>query len=324
MKLNPVVNNMKLKELGNTGIKVSSICFGTLAVSSLQQKYIPKKIANLFGRAYELGINFFDTAEIYDNYLSLALALRKHPDLVIASRSYAATGAEMRQSVERARRELQRDYLDIFGLHEVESDATLRGHQGALEYLREAKMNGIIRAIAISTHTIAGVRAAASHPGIDVIHPLINHRGIGIKDGGVAEMVAAIRTAKDFGKGIYAMKILAGGHLGAEAVQSFKFINGLQEIIDAIAVGMQSPAEIKLNRLLIMEQPVPRKMINKVNGRKRSLQIAPWCQGCGRCVQECNFGALRLEGGKIVVEQAKCLRCGYCARVCPDFCLKII
>lgn len=315
---------MKLKELGNTGIRVSPICFGTLTTSPLQLKFDPQVAADLFGYAYEQGINFFDTAELYDNYQSLKLALQKNPELVISSRSYAVTGDEMWRSVERARLELQRDYVDIFGLHEVESEANLRGHQGALEFLQEAKAKGLIRAVAISTHTVAGVRAGASHPGVDVIHPLINYRGIGIKDGTVEDMIAAIRTARDFGKGIYAMKILGGGHLEAEAVRSFQFINDLHEIIDTVAIGMQSVSEIKLNIALISSQSPPVGLAGEVAGIKRSLQIASWCQGCGRCVEECSFGALRLENGTILVEQAKCLRCGYCVRVCPEFCLKVV
>ena len=312
------------RELGNTGIMVSGICFGTLTTSPLQLNFNPETAARLFETAYGLGINFFDTAEFYDNYLSLKFALSRFPDMVISSRSYAVTGDEMRQSVMKTCRELDRDYIDIFGLHEVENEATLRGHQEALEFLQEAKRNGRVRAVAISTHTVAGVRAGASHPGIDVIHPLINYRGIGIKDGTVEDMIAAVRTARDFGKGIYAMKILGGGHLEGEAARAFRFISELHDIIDSVAVGMQSLSEIELNIALFSGRTPSRKSAAEVAGIKRSLHVASWCQGCGRCVDECSFGALRLENGAILVEQSKCLHCGYCVGVCPEFCLKVV
>jgi predicted aldo/keto reductase-like oxidoreductase len=323
-RMGPGRGKMKRKELGATGLMVSPLCFGTLAVSPLQKNFHPDKAAALFKRAYELGINFFDTAEIYNTYESLALTLRKYPNLIIAGRSYAVTRDDMRQSIERARHTLNRDYVDIFGLHEIESGATLKGHRGALEYLYEAKIKGIIKAISVSTHTIAGVRAGASETGIDVIHPLVNHRGIGIKDGGVDDMVVALRTAKDFRKGIYAMKILAGGHLVSEALQSFKFINSLEDMVDSAAVGIQSVAEIKLNILLISGQQPSTEILNEVAMMKRTLHIACWCRGCGQCVSQCNYGALRLKNGILHIDQASCLHCGYCVRVCPEFCLKIV
>ena len=51
------------------------------------------------------------------------------------------------------------------------SPATLRGHAPALEYLVEAKERGLVEAVGISTHTVAGVRAAAAHPQIEIISP---------------------------------------------------------------------------------------------------------------------------------------------------------
>ena len=87
----------------------------------------------------------------------------------------------MRTSVEKALKELGRDYIDIFMLHEQESILTIKGHWEAIEYLIEAKEKGIVRAIGISTHHVEGVMGAASVPEIDVIHPLVNIAGIGIR-----------------------------------------------------------------------------------------------------------------------------------------------
>ncbi|HEY8464863.1 MAG TPA: aldo/keto reductase [Bacillota bacterium] len=314
---------MKRKKLGLSGLEVSVLCFGTLTVSPLQKNFPPAQAAELFCYAREQGINFFDTAEIYDTYEPLGLALKRYPDLVIATKCYAVTAQEMQKSIELARRRLDRDYIDIFCLHEVENAATFKGHRGALEYLYKAKASGIIKAVGISTHTVAGVRAGATEPGIDVIHPLINRAGIGIRGGTAADMVAALRTAKEFGKGIYAMKALAGGHLSGNATSAIAYVRNLQ-CVDSIAIGMQSVAEIQCNSLLVENQPVPPELQQQVTGIERHLQIASWCKGCGLCVAQCNFGALQLNNGKLVVDVERCLRCGYCARVCPDFCLKIV
>ncbi len=313
---------MELNKLGYTNLLVSKLCFGTLTVGPHQKNFTPQAAADLFGQAYELGVNFFDTAEIYGTYRPLALALRKYPEMVIASKSYAVTAAQMRESIEKARKELGRDYIDLFCLHEMENAASLRGHREALDYLTQAKEEGVIKAVGISTHTVAGVRAGASEPAVDIIHPLINRDGIGIQDGSVADMIAAIRTAREFGKGIYAMKALAGGHLINNASTAITFITGLN-CVDSIAIGMQSMEEVKVNLALLAGLPAPPDLESKISLEERYLHVAGWCQGCGRCMTKCHFNALTLVNGQIRVERSKCVRCGYCARVCPDFCLKI-
>ena len=313
---------MELNKLGYTGLRVSRLCFGTLTIGPHQKNFPLESAADLFCQAFRLGVNFFDTAEIYGVYRPLALALRKFPEMVIASRSYAITALEMRESIEKARKELNRDYIDLFGLHEVENAASLKGHREALDYLIKAKAEGIINGIMISTHTVAGVRAGATEPAIDVIHPLLNRDGFGIRGGSVADMVAALRTAREFGKGIYGMKALAGGYLINNAPEAFAFINGL-DCVDAVAVGMQSLAEVKMNLALLAGLPPPPELESLISREERRLHVAGWCQGCGRCMTKCSFNALSLVNGRIRVDHSKCVRCGYCARVCPEFCLKI-
>jgi aryl-alcohol dehydrogenase-like predicted oxidoreductase len=315
--------NMERRELGRSGLSVSRLVFGTLTVGPLQKNFTPAAAAKLMRAAVEYGVNTFDTAEIYGTYAPLRLLLQEFPELIIASKSYAVTAAEMRASIEMARRELDRDTIDLFLLHEVENEAALRGHRGALDELCRAKAKGLIRATGISTHTVAGARAAATTPAIDVIHPLLNQAGIGIKDGTAAEMIAALETAREFGKGIYAMKALAGGHLCAAAPQALRFMLDLDSV-DAIAVGIQSEAELCYNLALFNGAEPAAELAAAVAGAERHLQVADWCRGCGACVRVCPFEALKVTEGKAIVNEARCMRCGYCARICPEFCLKII
>ena len=110
---------MNLNHLGYSGIKISKLCFGTLTIGPAQKNLRPSAAAELICQAYEHGVNFFDTAELYDTYKPLGIALRRYPELVIASRSYAVTFTEMNHSIELARKQLNRDYIDIFGIHEI-------------------------------------------------------------------------------------------------------------------------------------------------------------------------------------------------------------
>lgn len=237
---------MQYKRLGNTDITVSRLCFGTLTIGPLQKCLSIEAGAGLMRLALESGVNFMDTAEIYGCYPYIKEALRDFPDTVVTSKSYAPTGAGMAKSLQDCVKALGRDYVDIFLLHEQESIFTIKGHWEAVEYLVKAREEGLVRAIGISTHHVAGVRAAASIPEFDVIHPLINQAGIGIADGGADDMLEAISFAAMMGKGIYGMKCLGGGHLIPELDKAMDFILAVPELA-AVAVGMQSPEEIKYN-----------------------------------------------------------------------------
>ena len=89
----------------------------------------------------------------------------------------------MKRSLDMYRRELDRDVVDMFGLHEQESGLTLKGHEKALRVLERAKERGTVKAISVSTHYVACVRAAAVRDDIDVIFAILNAAGLGIVDG---------------------------------------------------------------------------------------------------------------------------------------------
>ncbi len=316
---------MEYRTLGKTGLRVSRLCFGVLTIGPLQANLPMAEGVALLEYAASRGVNFFDTAEDYRTYPYLRSFLRKVKGLplVIASKSYAVTAQEMRTSLDRSRMELDRDYVDIFLLHEQESALTLNGHQHALEALLEARERGIIRAAGLSTHTVAGVRAAVDRSEIDVIHPLFNIRGLGILDGSREMMQGAIKSAWDQGKGVYLMKALGGGHLLQQAEQALGFAFGL-ECADSVAVGMQTQFEIDCNVALACGLPVPEPIRVAAARQNRHLHIEDWCEGCGRCVQACPQGALSLgDDDRIHINEPSCVLCGYCAGVCPYFCIKV-
>ncbi|HAA89330.1 MAG: Aldo/keto reductase [Thermoanaerobacterales bacterium 50_218] len=316
---------MEYRLLGKTGIRVSRLCFGVLTIGPLQAHLPLPEGVSIMRYAVERGVNFFDTAELYGTYPYLRELLHqvKGKDLVIASKSYAVSFEEMKRSVEKARRELDRDVIDIFLLHEQESELTLKGHRGALEYLIEAKSKGIIKAVGISTHHVAGVKAATAVPEIEVIHPLLNYTGLGIRDGSVEDMVAAIVRASAAGKGVYLMKPLGGGNLISKADTALKFAFS-QQAAAAVAVGMKSREEVEYNVLVASGLPVPEKIRRLVSRKRRRLHIEDWCEGCGECVQACPQEALFVgPQGKVQVREELCVLCGYCAAACPHFYIRV-
>ncbi|NMA14177.1 MAG: 4Fe-4S binding protein [Clostridia bacterium] len=315
---------MKYARLGKTPFKVSKICLGTLPMGPLQSNLSISEGKEVIRTALELGINFIDTAQTYGTYPYISEALKGwHQDVVIATKSYAYTREAMAQSLEDARRSLNRDKIDIFELHEQESALTIKGHWEAVEYLLEAKAKGMVGAVGISTHAVDAVRAAANITEIEVIHPLLNIQGLGILDGTLEEMLEVVKLAASKGKGIYGMKAIGGGNLGGQVKEALDWAFNL-DMAHSFAVGMKSIAEVRVNVAWLLGQKPSRGDLEKVLFRRKMLHIEDWCQGCGKCTELCPQQALSIVNKRAVVDEKKCLLCGYCARACRDFCIKVI
>lgn len=310
-------------KLGNTGIEVSRLCFGGLIIGPLQAAMPVGEGAAVIQKALESGVNFIDTAELYGTYPYIREAVKrsgKRP--VISTKSYAYTAEGAAESLEKARRELDIDFIDMFLMHEQESKLTLRGHRDALEYYLEQKAKGRIGAVGVSTHNIEVVEAICSMPEIEVIHPIINIAGIGIGDGTIAEMLAAVKRAHSCGKGIYSMKPLGGGNLLGRYDECMDFVLGL-DFVHSIAVGMQSVEEVEMNICTFERKEIPKDIHDSLKVRSRRLHVDYWCDACGRCVQRCRTGAMEIVDGKACANREKCVLCGYCGSVCPQFAIKI-
>ncbi|MDF2889711.1 MAG: aldo/keto reductase [Clostridia bacterium] len=315
---------MDYRYLGSTGLLVSRLCYGTLTIGPLQAKLSVEEGSELLKEAFDRGINFLDTAELYNNYDYIKHAVKgRRNKVIISAKSYAYSNETAEASLQKAMREIGTDYIDIFSLHEQESEHTIRGHYEALTYFMRAKEKGYIRTLGISTHTVAAVEAALKYPEIQVLHPIINKAGLGILDGKAEDMLKAIERAAQAGKGIYSMKALGGGNLIHSAKECFDFVLGNQNI-NAVAVGMQSKAEI-INNIAVFEgKEASEEIKNQISSKKRRLMIDFWCTGCGSCSEKCQQKAIIVKNGKAEVNPEKCVLCGYCSAYCPDFCIKII
>ncbi|MDR1892640.1 MAG: 4Fe-4S binding protein, partial [Oscillospiraceae bacterium] len=220
-----------------------------------------------------------------------------------------------------ARRSLDRDVIDIFLLHEQESVYTMQGHHEALETLLERKAKGIIRAVGLSTHHIAGVYAATLS-GLDVVHPMFNIDGYGILDGGATQMAEAIETADRAGLGVFAMKALGGGNLFARAQECLRFVLNNPHI-HAVALGCKSKEEVRANaRFFETGKFLDHELGNLLTAQKH-LHVADWCEGCGKCAAFCPHKAINIRDNQADVNPDKCVLCGYCGAKCPLFAIKI-
>ena len=281
-----------------------------------------KDFLSLVSYACSLGINLFDTAEIYDNYELLGRALKGFEDVFVITKSYAITREDVDRSLLRARRSMQRD-ADIFLLHEQESSLTLKGHMEALEYLNKLKENGDLRATGISTHRVGGVKGALEYSDlIDIIMTILNFSGLGITDGNRDDMEMAIKDCFSFDIGTIGMKILGGGHLLRDINRVFSYVRRL-DFIHSFLIGVEDREELEMDIRLI-NGLISGDTISVVKGKERYIEIEPWCTGCGLCVDRCSQGAISIVNCKAEVDKEKCVLCSYCAQVCPDFSIKVV
>lgn len=230
--------------IGHTGIQTSLLAMGTGTVGSghhsNQTALGLEGLSRLLQNGYDNGLRFFDTADSYGSHPHVADAL-KHVDrnkVTVMTKSWARTGSEMRADLERFRRELNTDYLDIVLMHCVtEGDWTTR-FQSAMDALSEAKQKGIIRAHGCSCHSIEALRAAAKSPWVEVdlvrVNPIGSHM-----DSDPERVAGVIREMRGSGKGIVGMKILGQGDMRHKQDEAIRYALGLGTL-DAFTIGAES------------------------------------------------------------------------------------
>lgn len=313
-------------KLGKTNLKVTELCFGTLPMGPLQANLSLDKGIKLIQYAFEKGVNYVDTAATYGTYKYIKKAIRgqKRKDIFISSKSSAESYLLMKNEIERSLEELDTDYFDIFFLHVPGSEIPFQKNEAALQCLLDFKRKSLIKAVGISTHYVKVVNKAAEKKEIDVIFTIINSMGQGIVGGTLDEMLASVKSAHSKGKGIVAMKTLAGGILVDDVEKSFNFVRK-KSYIDIAAVGFVNKAELDVALHIFGEKKIRPKLISKINKNQKKIRIPPGsiCQKCGKCVIECPNNALLMENDIIKVLDNRCIRCGYCIRVCPNFCIRL-
>lgn len=305
---------------------VTRLGLGALPMGPLQRTLTVEEGARVVRAAVEGGITFMDTATLYGTYEHIARGLEGWTGPVtLATKTHAKTDRALAaKHVETALKELGRDTIDIMLCHCARNRFSEAEWGPTLEALLSARERGLIRMVGMSTHSAAGALEAARHPDFDVIHPLINLKGMGILEGGVEDMLAAIREAHRAGKFVYAMKSLAGGNFVPNREEALRFIFDIDEI-DAVVVGMVTPLEVEWNVRFASGQPIPSELNqNTALSSKRLSIVALACEGCGECVEQCENDALSIVSGKAVVDHERCILCGYCAPHCQRLAIRMV
>lgn len=233
--------------LGKTGIQTSRLAMGTGTVGSGHHSHQTalgiKGLSDLLLNGYDHGLRFFDSADSYGSHPHVAEALKHVPrdKVTVLTKSWARDAVTMRADLDRFRRELHTDYLDVFLMHCITEPNWTSQFRPVMDVLSEAKEKGIIRSHGCSCHSIDALREATKSSWVEVHLVRINPIG-SFTDSDPSTVVSVIKEMRAAGKGIVGMKILGQGDMRNRQDEALNFALGLG-LLDAFTIGAESVAE---------------------------------------------------------------------------------
>jgi len=252
---------MELRNLGGTGISVSPLGFGTVKLGRNEGVKYPasftlpsdREVRNLLALAGDLGINLLDTAPAYGSSERRLGRLLPGPrdrwvlstkvgEMFSGGRSsfdFSAMGT--RCSVERSLSRLNTDYLDIVLIHSSGEDLDILHHAGVLEELLMLRRQGLIRAVGMSTKTVAGGKEILNRADLAMVtcNPV------------ECDQLPVLVEAARLGKSVLIKKALGSGHLSQFAVEdpveyALRFVFG-QLGVSSVVLGTINPDHLRHN-----------------------------------------------------------------------------
>jgi aryl-alcohol dehydrogenase-like predicted oxidoreductase len=233
--------------LGNTGIKTSRLAMGTGTVGvghhSHQTALGVDGLSALLLNGYGQGLRFFDAADSYGSHPHVAEALKHVPrdKVTILTKTFSRDASSARADLDRFRKELGTDYIDVCLMHCLTEDDWTERYKGVMDVLSEAKQKGVIRSHGCSCHSIEALRAAAKSPWVEVdlvrINPIGSHM-----DAEPDTVVSVLKEMRAAGKGLIGMKILGQGDLRGKQDEALKYALSLG-LLDAFTIGAESKTE---------------------------------------------------------------------------------
>ncbi len=275
---------LEFRTLGKTGLKVTAVSMGVMNCSD----------AAVLLRAFDLGINFYDTADCYmsgrnEEMVGKAFEGRRQK-VFIQTKVHARDEKKMRASVERSLRRLRTDYIDVLVWHghsktDEVSDPKL------FEFMSKMKKEGKIRFSGFSAHSRMAplLREAAKSNLHDVA--LVSYNFTHAKD-----LKEAVALAAQSGIGIVAMKTQSGGYKkekmgGLNPHQAaLKYILRDQNVSAAVP-GVTTIEQIE-QCAAVMGASLSRNNLNELN-QYQSFLLGKICTLCGGCLGECPYGVPR-------------------------------
>lgn len=237
--------------LGPRKVPVTRLAMGTGTnggggSSNQTKKLGVSGLADLLKCAVDHGVAFWDCADQYGTHPHIKAGLKAgvaREKVAILSKTHASTAAEMRADLDRFRKELGTDYIDIVLLHCMMDADWPRRKQGAMEVLSEAREKGVIKTHGVSCHTLQALQTAAATPWVEVDLARINPARVAM-DSDPQTVLGVLKQMKAAGKGVIGMKIFGAGRLRNRADECLQFALA-QEAVDCFTIGSESRAEFE-------------------------------------------------------------------------------
>ncbi len=313
---------METTRLGRTDMTVTRSAFGALPI----QRLSTEEAAALLRKAYDRGINFFDTARGYsDSESKIAKGLgdvREH--IVIATKTPSSTPEAFWRDLETSLATLGTEYIDIYQFH---NPSKVPGKGSELyACMLKAKRQGKIRAIGVTCHLLSNAREALEGGLYDTIqYPLSALSS--------DEEIEWARSCGEKDIGVIAMKALCGGLL-TSAAPSMAYLRPLAHVVPIW--GFQRMSE--LEEVLELEKNPPAldgPILARIEKDRKEL-AGDFCRGCGYCMpcqadirinwvarmpqllrrSPCT-GYFSEDWDAEIAKVENCIECGQCTDRCP-------
>ncbi len=277
---------LEYRTLGKTGLKVTAVSMGVMNCSN------PAVLL----RAFDLGINFYDTADCYmrgRNEEMVGQTFKgKRGKIFIQTKVHVHDEKEMRTSIERSLRRLQTDYIDVLVWHSHSSPEEV-SDPNLFEFMSKMKKEGKARFTGFSTHRNMAdlLREAAKSSFHDVA--LVSYNFTHSKD-----LKEAVALAAQSGIGIVAMKTQAGGYKKSKMGGLSPHQAALKYVLVDQNVSAAVPGVTTIEQIeecaAVMGSSLSKKDINELK-QYHSFLEGRICTQCGGCTGECPYGVFRSD-----------------------------
>jgi aryl-alcohol dehydrogenase-like predicted oxidoreductase len=243
--------------LGNTGVKVTRLAFGTGTHGGRVQRNLGQaEFTKLVRHAYDRGIRFFESADNYEGmHEMLAEALKGIPreNYRLMTKFKWREAEKPFETIDRFRRELNSDYFDILLMHNVKSPTWPTDLAALRDAFSEAKHKQIIRSHGCSGHGLLPVRAYPGTTWMDIALMRVNHDGTRMDNltddakqkGEREEVLGIMDKVRKQGTAILGMKLIGEGAFTSpeQREASIRAVFG-KGLVSAATIGFKSTAEI--------------------------------------------------------------------------------
>ncbi len=315
---------MKTVTLGKTGITSPKNAFGALPIQRVSEAYA----CELLCHAYEEGITFFDTARMYtDSEKKVGIALSSVRDkITVATKSHSTDKEGFIRDLHTSLELLKTDYIDIYQFHNPRVMPRPDDGTGMYEAMLDAKRQGLVRHIGITSHRPDVAREAVTSGLYETLQFPFCYLA-------TDNDIEIVKLCQEREVGFIAMKGLSGG-LITNARLAYAWMSAYDNVLPIW--GVQKRSELDEFLALGKEDVALDAEMMELIAQDRKELVGGFCRGCGYCMPcpvgiEINNSArmsqlirrspsepyLTPEWQRKMMLIEDCIGCGKCASKCP-------